>query len=199
VITLGEGNSGVTWIGTERGLYRLINGTLVPPDFKHDPLPIHDIIKDKYGNVWYTNQRTGVYKIAADGTEVLNYSSRDGLVNDAVNGLFEDSQGRIWMATNHGLSCFYNGKFTNYSRTDGLSEDTCVFVQEDDNHYIWIGTSNGIYRFDGNSFRNYTSRDGLASVDLVQGSCFKDSFLFILPGARLSKIISKMTAFLKNT
>ena len=44
------------------------------------------------------------------------YTTRDGLANDVVYGVRSDRQGRLWLSTNNGLSCFdpVNGQFRNY-------------------------------------------------------------------------------------
>ena len=52
--------------------------------------------------------------------EVL--TTDDGLVNNAVKGIVEDEQGRLWITTDNGLSVFdpRTRTFNNYSENDGL-------------------------------------------------------------------------------
>ena len=52
--------------------------------------------------------------------EVL--TQEDGLVNNAVKGIVEDRNGRLWITTQNGLSVYdpHSDTFTNYSQADGL-------------------------------------------------------------------------------
>ena len=53
-----------------------------------------------------------------------HYRQRDGMPNDVVYGILEDSQGRLWLSTNWGLSCFdpMAEIFFNYDISDGLQD-----------------------------------------------------------------------------
>jgi len=178
VLSLVEDMNSNIWIGTTKGLCRFINGSIHPPNFKfkQDSMPVHAILHDSKGNLWFSNTK-GLWKISILGEKSTkyHYSTRDGLIHNEVKSLFEDSRGRIWVGTQHGLSCFSKGKFKNYTTADGLSNNACLFVLEDDDGNLWIGTVNGISRFDGKSFKTYTSGDGLIYNEMNQCTCLKDS------------------------
>ncbi|MCP5053403.1 MAG: hypothetical protein GY940_39930, partial [bacterium] len=173
VLTLEEDRNGTIWVGTVRGLCRFMDGKIVPSPVQPEPYPIHTIMEDKEGNIWFS-QFEGVRKISANGGGE-HYSTGSGLVYDTVKSLFQDSRGRIWFGTQQGLSSFWDGKFTNYTTSDGLSDDDCYFTLEDDSGNLWVGTGKGVDRFDGKTFRNYSSKDGLPSTEMSQSACFKDS------------------------
>ena len=77
------------------------------------------------GTMWLGSNGYGLYKrvVSGDGKwtfEVL--TTDDGLANNAVKGIVEDEQGRLWITTDNGLSV-YNPRtrtFNNYSQRDGL-------------------------------------------------------------------------------
>ena len=77
------------------------------------------------GVLWLGSNGYGLYKrvVRADGQwtfEVL--TTDDGLANNAVKGLVEDEQGRLWITTDNGLSVYdsHARTFINYSEHDGL-------------------------------------------------------------------------------
>ena len=99
--------------------YRLDN-----PDSKiYDK--ISSFCESRDGSLWIGSNGYGLYHRTVDEEgkehfEVL--SQEDGLVNNAVKGIVEDRNGRLWITTLNGLSV-YDPKlktFTNYSEYDGL-------------------------------------------------------------------------------
>ncbi len=174
VLSLEEDRDGVTWIGTSRGICRFMEGKITPPPFKQTPDPIHTILQDSKGNVWFSDNRK-LNKFTGKGLIFYSPNPPKGLIHWKIYSLFEDSRGRIWIMTQLGLSCWENGKFTNYSTANGLSDDTCFFMLEDHRRNLWIGTGKGVDRFDGKTFKNYTTADGLASSETSAKACLADS------------------------
>lgn len=77
------------------------------------------------GTLWLGSNGYGLYKrvVSDDGQwtfEVL--TTDDGLANNAVKGIVEDEQGRLWITTDNGLSVYdpRARSFINYSEHDGL-------------------------------------------------------------------------------
>jgi AraC-like DNA-binding protein len=77
------------------------------------------------GTMWLGSNGYGLYRrvVSDDGEwsfEVLTMD--DGLVNNAVKGIVEDEQGRLWITTDNGLSVFdpRTRTFNNYGKDDGL-------------------------------------------------------------------------------
>ena len=67
----------------------------------------------------------GLYRriVGQDGQERFEVlTQEDGLVNNAVKGIVEDRNGRLWITTQNGLSVYdpHLKTFTNYTQTDGL-------------------------------------------------------------------------------
>jgi signal transduction histidine kinase len=174
VLSLEEDRDGVTWMGTSMGICRFMEGKITPPPFEQIPRPIHTILQDSKGNVWFSDNRK-LYKFPGKGLTFYSPSPRKGLIHGRIYSLFEDSRGRIWIMTQQGLSCWENGEFTNYKTADGLSDDTCYFMLEDHRRNLWIGTGKGVDRYDGETFKNYTSTDGLPSSETNAKACLADS------------------------
>lgn len=91
-----------------------------------------------------------------------NYSTTDGLPNNAVRSLFLDSKNVLWIGTENGVSRMENGLFYNISESDGLGHNSCWDISEDKNGNMWFASySGGISKFDGKKFTVFTTKDGL--------------------------------------
>lgn len=86
----------------------------------------------------------------------INYGIEDGLVQSQVNNIGEDQQGRLWMSTLGGISCFDGTRFTNYNYTDGLLHSSINKVMVDHKNQVWIIASGIIQKYDHRVFRDYS-------------------------------------------
>ena len=92
----------------------------------HTVEKIYAVCEASDSSVWLGSYGNGIYKAAVrdDGSLVFrNFSSADGLVNDCVKCILEDSSGDLWISTENGLSRFSPGtlSFSSYSVSDGLA------------------------------------------------------------------------------
>jgi ligand-binding sensor domain-containing protein/serine phosphatase RsbU (regulator of sigma subunit) len=82
-----------------------------------------------------------------------NYSIKQGLSEQKVYTLLQDSKDYIWLGTANGVSRFDGKKFENFSTHDSLAPGGVRSIMEDSNGNIWFGHLNGgISRFNGNHF-----------------------------------------------
>ncbi|MBC7829662.1 MAG: hypothetical protein H7122_18105 [Chitinophagaceae bacterium] len=61
---------------------------------------------------------------------IYKYSIQDGLVNNDVLKIYQDSQGFIWICTRGGLSRYDGTRFTNYTTENGLTNDMINDIHE---------------------------------------------------------------------
>lgn len=141
------------------------------------------ILEDEKGTIWTGTFGHGVhcYNPATGQTRTFssNDSDRNSLCSDRVNGIFEDSQGILWFATEEGL-CKWNAptqNFTRYGTANGFPSDFILSMLEDPEHNLWISTTKGLVRFNPSSgkLRVFTTADGLLSDQFNFSSGFKDS------------------------
>jgi signal transduction histidine kinase len=59
--------------------------------------------------------------------------------------LHEDSEGVLWIGTEHGLNRFNDGRVTAFTRGQGLPDNLVNSIVEDDSGRLWIGHDLGIY------------------------------------------------------
>jgi ligand-binding sensor domain-containing protein len=76
------------------------------------------VLLDKQGFMWFGTE-TGVSRF--DGSKFRNFSTYDGLPDNQVLSMFEDSKGRVWMAPfNKSVCYYYKGKIYNQQNDPAL-------------------------------------------------------------------------------
>ena len=164
VQSLWEDSNGKMWIGVNGGVFVAENGETKMLDGSEGH-HVHAIREDCKGNVWAATSK-GVllfrdYKLKAF------YTTADGLPNDFMTVIFEDSLGRIWFGGFGGLSEFRDGKFINYTAAHGLSGNYVRSIYEDADGFLWIGTyGEGLSRFNDGQIFTFRQEDGLFSNDV---------------------------------
>jgi len=86
------------------------------------------------------------------GSCFRNYQKENGLSNNCVWAIMQDSQGFIWVGTNDGLNRFDGKNFKVYKNRlqDSLSigHNFIHCIKEDSKHRMLIGTRRGLYYYD---------------------------------------------------
>ncbi|SDX92742.1 sensor histidine kinase [Flavobacterium degerlachei] len=91
-----------------------------------------------------------------------NYTTADGLPNNAVRSLFLDSNNVLWIGTENGVSKMENGSFSNLDESDGLGHNSCWDICQDSNGNMWFASyGGGITKYDGEKYTVFTTKDGL--------------------------------------
>ena len=131
VSSLAEAADGRLWVGTmEKGLNLLDPRTGRFERFEHRPGRSRQpaLGRRPRACTWTRRERSGWARTAASATcRRTAAPSRPSprataCPSDVVYGIRSDRQGRLWLSTNNGLSCFdpRSGQFTNYGVSDGL-------------------------------------------------------------------------------
>ena len=152
-----EDSNGKMWVGVNGGIFLIENGKA---QMLNEGYHVFAIKNDSKGNIWVaTNKgilRYNDYKISAE------YSVKNGLPNDFMTLVYEDSKGVLWFGGYGGLTKFEEGKFTNYTTRDGLTGNYVRTIYEDSDGTFWIGTyDEGMSRFKDGKFVNYKEASGL--------------------------------------
>ncbi len=128
------------------------------------------IIKDSWGNFWFSTSGGGVNKYF--GQEFEHFTKSDWLPEDYVYDVHVASNSDIW--TSHSQSLVRTNKDTTvvYNRMNGYKGGKARVLTEDHLGNIWIGTDiNAIYCFDGIQFHQFTRNDGIPGEyieDIIQ-------------------------------
>lgn len=68
----------------------------------------------------------------------VNYTPKDGLVNNRSRFIFQDSKGLIYISTYGGLSVFDGSRFTNYTTDNGLAASLVNDIVEMGDDSLWL-------------------------------------------------------------
>src|ERR1700730_4026261 len=71
----------------------------------------------------------------------INYTPLDGLINNRVRSMYQDSRGLLYFLTYGGLSVYDGARFTNYSSAEGLGLDVVNDVLEITPDSFWVATN----------------------------------------------------------
>ena len=71
----------------------------------------------------------------------VHYTPKDGLISNVIRSIYQDSKGRLYFASVHGLSVYDGSRFTNYNSKNGLSFDVVNCIMEMANDSVWIVTN----------------------------------------------------------
>ncbi|PHS10819.1 MAG: hypothetical protein COA88_00600 [Kordia sp.] len=87
-----------------------------------------------------------------DNINFTNLSSKDGLSQNTIFKIFQDSRGFFWFGTEDGLNKYDGYKFKLFS--DSFKDETNIinkevkFIDEDSKGVFWFGSKKGLNRFD---------------------------------------------------
>lgn len=83
------------------------------------------ILEDSKHRLWVGTNGGGISMLDAEKGEFINFTQKDGLPNDVVYGILEDTTGYLWLSTNYGITRFNPDAvtFKNYSVSDGLQSN----------------------------------------------------------------------------
>ncbi|WP_240755175.1 hybrid sensor histidine kinase/response regulator transcription factor [Pedobacter sp. SYP-B3415] len=137
--------------------------------------------EDSSGNLWAGSLRNGLLsynKKSRKTTSFTSGSGRHSLSNNSINGLFIDSHGDLWIATEHGL-CRYRqktGDFDILDKNSGFPSNVFYKIAEDKKGNLWITTAGGLssYGLQSKKITNYSKANGLLSDQFNYNSGYTD-------------------------
>ena len=139
------------WIASTR-LYRFSGQTARPYRFG-GPLAemrIRNLFRDRAGVLWAGTDGHGLWRV--EGSRSVQYTKRDGLINDFIRAIYQGRDGSLWIGTDEGVSRWRQGRFVNYGMEQGLCYFSIRALAEDRSGDLWIGTDHGVSRLHDNAF-----------------------------------------------
>ncbi len=163
--------NGRLWIGTTNGIryydpstdtFRKCGDRLLDTHF------VYALCVDRKDNVWVGTSNEGLYRIDNRSGKVRKWVKGDGqgLPDNYITCLFEDSTGRMLIGTNNnGLHYFdaVGGTIRPFGNEASVFRSSVCSINEDRSGKLWISTSSGLFSYSPQkrSFVCFTTNDGL--------------------------------------
>jgi len=152
---LMTGNDGTIWASTNLGIYSVNPSNLAINSFLAHPLlktfsgkRVISLFQDRQNNTWIGTSGNGVYYFDERKNELVNYTTKNGLLSNACYGIKDDRRGNIYVATTMGFNIITpEKKILSFTRSDGLKYSRCSSFLEDEYGSIWIANYKCLIKF----------------------------------------------------
>lgn len=185
--------NGRIFLTSPQGLYQFLPGqdkflkVLVVPD----SIFYTSILEDKKGRIWLTTWRDGVYILDSNlkKSRVYKHDSKDAntINSNRTNKIQQDSEGKIWIATENGLTIWDENStpIKSFTKSDGLPSNLILSMQEDSNKNMWLSTTNGLISIEVNKLKLsvYNKEFGMSNLQFNYNSMHKDKEGFMYFGS----------------
>lgn len=155
ITTLVRDSKKRLWVGGEEGIsvYSQHKDELQSiPIFPDSPLKqtFTNCIYEATNGIFWIGTREGIYSFNEKEKSIKRFTTANGLPNNVIYGILEDSFGRLWLSTNQGIACFNpeTEKFRNFTESDGLQSNqfTTSFCRTSSGQ-MYFGGIDGITTF----------------------------------------------------
>jgi len=165
--SLFQDRSGILWIGTDIGVYKLDKKKLLFKHYKNDPddptsfsgITVFPFLEYNQNEIWIGSGGGGLNKFIRDKGEFLHYkhdpTNPNSLSNNLVLCLYKDEYDVLWIGTwGGGVNKLVPGEmnkakptFIHYKHNPNDSTSLCgsivTSILKDSEGSIWIGTEDG--------------------------------------------------------
>jgi len=95
------------------------------------------------------------------GERFVTLTTNEGLPENRIRALLQDSAGTLWVGTFGGGVCRYDGRFTCLDTRNGLASNMVVTLRQDARGALWIGPMRRHQPAGRWPLHTYTTREGL--------------------------------------
>ncbi|WP_419149320.1 sensor histidine kinase [Pseudoalteromonas 'SMAR'] len=158
------------------------SNTLVPFFEGYSHAPSHVSSFKVIGQaLWFGSIGEGLFKYAQG--QLNNLTTQEGLKSNLVFMVEQDPWGRIWVASETGITILNKNLevMRSLTETDGLANQAVWGLVYDDYEYMWLGTSGGMTRVNVMDF----AIDNFLPIDGVQGHEFNYNAAWKAPDGRV--------------
>lgn len=173
------------WIGTTGGLLRFDGVRLVLYDRDNTPAfsenNVFNLAVARDDTLWIATEGGGLIRYKNGGFR--SFSAKDGLLNDFVRTVYQDTKGLIWIGTDNGLYRFSGEHIERVDNGEDVALSAVHAIHEDSRGRLWVGgskllclTGNGAqeYRLQGEGSQNRVksitqTNDGTIWVGTIGG------------------------------
>ncbi len=144
IFAITQGTHGAIWMAYgENGLAVVRNGVIVRAAIPGlAPDAIYQLASTRAGDLWIGYFGGGV-SVVSQGV-VRRFDAKSGIAGGAVQAIYEDHLGSVWVGAQEGLSRYRTGKWTTWTVRDGLPAGGIQGVIEDRLQRFWLLTPEGL-------------------------------------------------------
>lgn len=164
VRVIRQDSKGHIWLASNEGIIRYDGQSFANITGEMNSGRFFALLQDRKGNFWFGTYSSGVYYY--DGRSLQHFTTKEGLVSDRVNTIYEDKAGHIWFGCFGGVSQYDGRVFRNFN-TEGAFD--VMTIHEDKTGRIWFGTRGQTFVYDGKS----------VAVSTFNGNTFTDVWSII--------------------
>jgi len=214
VVHIFEASDGTVWLGSYmNGLSRFdVNTgrcTYYPNHISNHPAndKVYAIAETADGKLWIGTFGNGFFRFdPLSGKYETHYFQQPGeppgnqLSNNWINNMVCDHQGRLWLGTYKGASCFdpYSGKFVNYYEDpDGFPSNVVSSLKMMADSHIWLGTDGGLVCLNPETgqIKTFTTADGLSNNTICGIACDTQNNIWVSTYSGISKYSVESNSF----
>ncbi|WP_290626666.1 two-component regulator propeller domain-containing protein [Altibacter sp.] len=112
------------------------------------------VYQDKKDVYWFGSWETGVYRY--DGKEVVNYTTKHGLLNNRIDEIQEDKEGNKYFVSANTTAAISKFDGTNFTTLNAVPSENWTLEPTD----LWFkysyGNTRKVYRYDGSTLFELT-------------------------------------------
>lgn len=170
ITSLGKDSTGTLWIGTQSGVYTLLNkngratvGRTYTELAGKKIGSVQKVICTPDGSMWIATYGSGVFVTGKKGTK--HFSTETGLESDKILTMHCAADGTVWIGTQDaGLFRYTGDKFIPQPLPGGSGAKAVWSITEAPLGHLFIGTGeDGLYSYKNGKVQNYTTQQGLTS------------------------------------
>ncbi len=167
------------WVGNENGHYQIVlkKGEVIetnlPGNHRASSHLVSTLMEDDSGNIWVGTTDRGLNKINRETGYITHFTASSNpysLQGNRVNSTLQTSDGKIWVATDEGLS-YIESDFV--FRFDGVINNQEVFsLLEDSQGLLWASTGIGLVSINlsKDEVQLFNKSHGIPSIDFSASS-----------------------------
>ncbi|MFT6746887.1 MAG: ligand-binding sensor domain-containing protein, partial [Glaciecola sp.] len=169
VHSLSYDNIGNLWIGSYGKGISILTSDGIKQEEKLNLLNesiIHQLTTDENDNMWIATLEEGLVKWNVLDSTLNYFTESDGLANNHVRCMFEDSWSNLWIGTSGGgISKFSGQHFNEYNTASiGMKSNYVYALTAVNDSDLWISNSGlGVDRFFNNIVHHYGADSGFVN------------------------------------
>jgi ligand-binding sensor domain-containing protein/signal transduction histidine kinase len=154
------------------------------------------LIHDRRRNLWVATRGQGLWRVRSTDTgpnRIDVITSKDGLANDAIQCVYEDREGNIWVGTHAGLQ-----RLTPHKVTPVTDLPIARGTSATPDGSVWVGTTAGLTRISAAGRRQYQEPQGLPGIVVLALYVDQQGTLWVATERGLARFADERFTLIRN-